>query len=122
MADGSKGERIAAWYLERQGFRVVARNYRIRQGEIDLVAENDTYLLFVEVKTRKADAWLRGEDAVDTHKQTRLRAAAAHYLAQSDFDAVPGQASEKQPRFDVICIEALPEGRWGIRWYRDAFQ
>lgn len=110
---GADGEAIAAVYLERQGFCISARNYRVRRGEIDLIAEDDTYLLFVEVKTRRAGAWLRGEEAVDAHKQARLLAAAEEYLLSAP--------CEKQPRFDVISIELLPDGRAGIRWHKDAF-
>jgi putative endonuclease len=112
-ARGKLGEWLAATYLERKGFHVHTRNYRVRQGEIDLIAEDATYLLFVEVKARKAGAWLQGEEAVDAHKQARLLAAAEHYLSQSQ--------CEKQPRFDVICLELQGEKCTALRWHKNAF-
>ncbi|MDR3314026.1 MAG: YraN family protein [Oscillospiraceae bacterium] len=112
-SDGARGEALAATYLERKGFRILARNYRIRQGEIDLVAADAEYLLFVEVKTRKAGAWLRGEEAVDAHKQARLLAAAEHYLSR--------EPCEQQPRFDVICLELQDDRCTALRWHKNAF-
>ena len=111
---GDAGEAFAAACLEAEGFRVTARNFRTRQGEIDLVAQDGQYLVFVEVKARKPGSMVSPEEAVDVHKQRRLRYAAEYYLA--------GRPTSLQPRFDVMCVEHGPDG--GIRlsnWIENAF-
>jgi len=111
---GDAGEDFAAACLESRGYRVVARNFRTRLGEVDLIARNEQYLLFVEVKARKAGAMVTGEEAVDFRKQARLRAAAETYLV--------GHPNTLQPRFDVICVELGPGGRTTLKnWIEDAF-
>jgi len=112
---GGAGEDFAAACLEARGYSVVARNFRSRQGEVDLIAQNGRYLLFVEVKARAAGAMVSGEEAVDFHKQRKLLAAAEYYLI--------GHPTALQPRFDVLCVELSPGGR-GVRllnWIENAF-
>jgi len=111
---GDAGEDFAAAHLESHGFRVVARNFRTRMGEVDIIACDARYLLFVEVKARKAGSMVAAEEAVDFHKQRRLRAAAEYYLV--------GHPSELQPRFDVMCVELGPGGQYKLsNWIEDAF-
>lgn len=98
---GAWGEALAAEYLTSKGYRLVAMGYRCRYGEIDIIASNRKYLVFVEVKLRKNDNFAKAFEFVDTHKQDRLRTTAAFYL-----DAYP---TKLQPRFDVIEIYA-PNG------------
>lgn len=92
---------LAAQYLQKKRYRLLATGYRCRFGEIDLIMENRKYLLFVEVKLRKSDVFADAMEFVDSHKQQRLRATAAMYLEQNPTDL--------QPRFDVIEIYA-PQG------------
>ena len=95
----------------------MAANYRCRLGEIDLIAENRDYLVFVEVKLRKSAAFAEALEFVDRHKQERIRRTAELYLCEH-----PEQT--KQPRFDVIEVYA-PNGtetkRPEIRHLEDAF-
>lgn len=98
---GAWGESLAAGYLKKKGYKLLAANYRSRFGEIDLVAANKKYLAFVEVKLRKSDRFARASEFVDFHKQNRLRTTAQMYLAEFP--------TQLQPRFDVIEIYA-PEG------------
>ena len=98
---GLLGEQLAAAYLERRGMRLAERRYRCRFGEIDLIAEDGPYLLFVEVKLRRSDAHGRAGEFVDRRKQEKLRASAQLYLAEHPTDL--------QPRFDVVEIYA-PQG------------
>ena len=98
---GAWGEAVAAEYITKKRYRVVATGYRCRYGEIDLIAQNRQYLVFVEVKLRKSDRFAEAREFVDLHKQERLRATASMYL-----DQFP---TELQPRFDVIEVYA-PEG------------
>lgn len=115
---GRWGESIAAQYLRRKRYTVIAANYRCRFGEIDLIAENRGYLVFVEVKLRKNQAFAQAMEFVDRRKQERIRQTAAIFLSQHE-------ELTKQPRFDVIEIYA-PEGtateRPQIRHLEDAFQ
>lgn len=93
---GALGEDIAARYLQRLGYRIIERNFRIRGGEIDVIAANDAFVLFVEVKLRSAGAMVSGAEAVGRHKASRIVKAACRWLEQ--------QPACPQPRFDVIEI------------------
>lgn len=114
---GAWGERIAADYLRRKGYRIIDTGYRCRFGEIDIIARNRQYLVFVEVKLRKSDSFAHAMEFVDRPKQSRLITTASVYLAQNPTDL--------QPRFDVIEIYA-PDGmdtrRPQTNHLEDAFQ
>lgn len=97
---------MAADYLRKKHYKLVATNYRCRYGEIDLIVSNKKYLVFVEVKLRKSSAFAQALEFVDTHKQERLRTTAEMYLSLFP--------TELQPRFDVIEIYA-PDGTATIR-------
>lgn len=98
---GAWGEAVAAEYLRKKRFKLVATGYRSRFGEIDLIVQNRQYLVFAEVKLRRSDRFAEAREFVDLHKQERLRATASLYL-----DEFP---TELQPRFDVIEVYA-PDG------------
>ncbi len=113
---GRWGEAVAADYLRKKKYRILAANYRCRQGEIDLIAAQGDCLVFVEVKLRKNADFGAAREFVDARKQARLRTAAALYLSQHELD-VP-------TRFDVIEVYA-PQGtdteRPKINHLEDAF-
>lgn len=98
---GRWGEALAAEYLRRRGYRVVAAGYRSRFGEIDLIAEAGKYIAFIEVKLRKDDSFAPARAFVDARKQNRIRTTAELYLA--------ARPTALQPRFDVAEIYA-PQG------------
>ena len=114
---GQWGEALAAAYLETKRYTVVACNYACRFGEIDLIVSNKKYIVFVEVKLRKSDAFAAAADFVDRRKQERLRTTAELWLAQHE--------TALQPRFDVVEVYA-PQGMQTrhpvIRHLEDAFQ
>lgn len=114
---GAWGEAQAVEYLRKKGYTLVAANFRLRIGEIDLIARNRHFLIFVEVKTRKNANFAMAREYVDYRKQNRLRATAAVYLEY--------HPTKLQPRFDVIEIYA-PEGvntlNPVINHLEDAFQ
>ena len=91
---GSWGEAQAAEYLRKKGYAIRSMNFRCRLGELDIVAENRKFLVFVEVKLRKNADFGAAASYVTLRKQERLRAAAQFYLA--------GDETKKQPRFDVV--------------------
>ena len=114
---GAWGEALAAEYLRKKHYQVVAVGYRCRFGEIDLIVQNKKYLAFVEVKLRKSGSFARAMEYVDSRKQDRIRITASMYLSQNP--------TKLQPRFDVVEIYA-PEGtdtaRPEIYHMEDAFQ
>ena len=113
---GAWGEECAAAYLRRRGYRILARNYSCRFGEIDIIAADRRYLIFCEVKLRKSADFAAAREFVDARKQQRLRTTALLYLSQHE--------TPLQPRFDVIEIYA-PDGtqtrRPQITHMEDAF-
>ena len=110
-ADGAAAEALAARHLERQGLRVIARNYRCRGGEIDLICEDRGCLVFVEVRLRRDSRFGGAAASIGHGKQARLMIAARHYLAGR---------RERVCRFDAVLLSDLQEG--SIEWVRDAFQ
>ena len=98
---GAWGESVAAEFLVKKKYKIVALNYRCRFGEVDIVAANKRYLIFVEVKLRKSAKFADAMEFVDSHKQERLRLTASLYLDENP--------TKLQPRFDVIEIYA-PDG------------
>lgn len=99
---GRWGEARAADWLRRRGYAILAAGYRCRFGEIDLIAADDKYLCFIEVKLRKDASFAPGRAAVDRWKQQKLRTTAEFYLAEHPEGA-------RQPRFDVVEVYA-PQG------------
>lgn len=81
---GKEGERLAGEYLERRGYRVIHRNWRCRQGEIDLIALNPPETVFVEVKTRSSTAFGHPFEAITVAKLARLRRLAGAWCALSN--------------------------------------
>ena len=98
---GAWGETVAAQYLRKKKFKLLAAGYRTRFGEIDLIASDRKHLVFVEVKLRKSAEFAEACEFVDVRKQTRLRSTAQMYLSR--------YPTKLQPRFDVIEIYA-PQG------------
>ena len=110
---GRLGEDLAAGHYVRDGYRIVARNFRCGQGEIDIIAERGRTLVFCEVKTRSTDFFGDPTEAVNRTKQARLRRLAAVWLSQN-----PAPGAEL--RFDVVSIVADRQGTRVTR-LEDAF-
>ncbi len=98
---GRAGEDTACAYLEKNGYSVVARNYTVRGGEIDIVATDEKFVVFVEVKCRENDVFSKACEAVNTKKIAHLVTAAERFLFEKSEDA---DLCGKQPRFDVIEV------------------
>ena len=114
---GAWGEAIAAEYLRKKRYKIVASGYHSRFGEIDLIVTDIKYIVFVEVKLRKTPAFASAKEYVDQRKQNKIRVTASLYLESNP--------TALQPRFDVIEIYA-PEGcataKPKIIHMEDAFQ
>lgn len=108
---GELGERIAEEHLVHRGYTILARNFRTRYGEIDLIATDSDALVFCEVKTRVAGTQ-RGPDgpldAIGTRKRNRLRMMAGQWLAESSHESRP---RKRDLRFDALGVVITPAGR-----------
>ena len=100
---GALGERLAAKYLEKKGYRILERNFRCRMGEIDLIALRGSDLVFTEVKLRKDASYGEAREFVTVSKQRKLLMTAEYYLSARPW------AQDLQARFDVIEVYA-PQG------------
>ena len=109
---GKKGEQAAATFMKSKGYKILERNWRIYRHEIDIVAEDEEYIIFVEVKTRTTREWGNPEDFIGKGKIKRIVEAADLYLQDTDID--------KPARFDIIS--AVWNGRnFEIEHIDDAF-
>ncbi|HML19419.1 MAG TPA: YraN family protein [Candidatus Dependentiae bacterium] len=108
---GDKGEALVADYLKKEKFRIIARNYRQRNGEIDLIALRDDMIVFVEVKARTHSSFDLSE-VVSTTKQKRIVACARYFIVEHKMYNV-------SYRFDVALLENLQTGQ--IVYIKDAF-
>lgn len=111
---GRAGEEAAAAYLAGLGYRILERNLRFRSGELDLVAEEGGFLVFVEVKTRRGTGFGTAAEAVTAEKRRRLVKLASLYLARRGGAPPPC-------RFDVVTVEAQPGGEWRCQVIQGAF-
>ena len=111
---GKAGEDCACRELERRGYAILARRYRSRYGEIDIIARDGPTVVFVEVKARTSSRFGEPAEAVTLHKQTRVTAMAEDYLARHRLLNVPC-------RFDVVAIAFGSDGRPAVEVYRNAF-
>lgn len=111
---GQAGERLAVRFLEKQGFRILERNYRNRLGEIDIVAEDGGVLVFVEVRTLEASAGHSPEETILPKKQQHISRTAVTYVQHKRLEDRPA-------RFDVVSVR-LDGPRSTLRHFPDAFE
>lgn len=116
-ATGKSGEDRVVSFLRKQGWGVVKRNYQCRFGEIDIIAEKEKYVIFVEVKTRKENSMIPASDAVDIIKQQKIMLTAQDYMQKTD--------TKLQPRFDVaeVTVKEKTDGSKGysLKYIENAF-
>lgn len=110
---GRLGEACVASYLSERGFCIEQRNYRVLGGEIDIIARDAQYLLFVEVKARSTRSYGAPAQAVDARKQKRILQAAQRYLAEHPCGL--------QPRFDVAQVRLKGERAYLYDYLENAF-
>ena len=109
-ARGEDAENLAAVYLQQAGLELVARNYRCRFGEIDLIARDGNALVFVEVRMRSSDRFGGAAASITAAKRAKLLRAARHYLA--------GVARAPACRFDALLVDG---NDGAIEWLKNAF-
>ncbi len=108
---GGRYEKAACIYLQKKGYRLREANFRIRSGEIDLIMEDGSTIVFVEVKYRRGNGYGSGEEHVDRRKQKTIADVAAYYLLRHGL-------CECYCRFDVVSVN----GKGEIRHYENAFE
>ncbi len=108
---GAFGEDQAAFFLENDGYEILAKNYRHQKGEIDLIAFKKPFVCFIEVKMRSSNLWGDPESAIDEKKEKLLVATANAYLESHDID--------EMARFDVISIVG-DEKNYELKHIKDA--
>ena len=110
---GKWGEGVAADYLEQQGYSILERGWRSGHKDIDLIAFKQGILAFVEVKTRKNNAYIQPQQAVDRHKIKLLMTAANRYIGNNNIDA--------EIRFDIVAITGTDYSNYKIEHIEQAF-
>ena len=113
ITTGKEGEKIAAIYLEKNGYRIIEVNFRCPIGEIDIVAKEKDDLVFVEVKTRKSIALGYPEQAVGIRKQKKMSQLALWYMQKR-------KIADTNARFDVVAITLIPDNN-EVRLIQNAF-
>lgn len=110
---GDLGERLAAHHLQAKGYRIIARNWRRMEGEIDIIAEDGETLAFVEVKSRRGTAMGTASEAISSAKAMRLVQLAELYAEE--------HAPEAALRIDLVAIDFAPDGRLlSLKHYENA--
>ena len=112
---GANGESRAIAFLKGRRFKIVERNYRTKVGEIDIIAERDGLVTFVEVKTRRSKSYGSPEEAIDKKKRKRIIKAAKYYLVSHNL------YDEVDVRFDVLSL-TKKNGVFQIEYFEDAFR
>jgi putative endonuclease len=112
---GRLWESHAATYLERHGLAILARGYRCRLGELDLVCRDDRELVIVEVRARSRGALCSAIDSIDLHKRRRIVQATRHLLMRH------AEWQAAAIRFDVVAFDAIDTPEPQVRWVKNAF-
>ena len=112
---GRLWESRAAAHLERHGLEILARGYRCRLGELDLVCRDDRQLVIVEVRARSTSAVCSAAESIGPHKQRRIVQATRHLLMRhAEWQTAP-------IRFDVVTFDAIDAPEPRIEWIKNAF-
>ena len=113
---GAQFERKALRYLKSQGLTLVAKNFRCRHGEIDLIMRHEECLAFIEVRYRMRNRFSTAAGSIDSRKQDKIIRTAAAYLSGHPDNA------DDTVRFDVVAFDFTVHGRGRIQWMQDAFR
>ncbi len=118
MADhndfGKEAEDFAAQYLQKNGYKILVRNFRFQKAEIDIIAEKDNLIIITEVKARSTDVFMLPQEAVTKTKIRLLVSAANHYMEEFNKD--------QEVRFDIISVLPDEKRKLTIEHITDAFE
>lgn len=112
---GDYYETLACDYLRENGLKIIQKNFRCRQGEIDIIARDGKYLVFTEVKFRKGNRFGSAEAAVDYKKQNVISRVSDYYRKRF------GISDDTCQRFDVVALDLDDDEALHIRWHKNAF-
>jgi len=115
LASGKKGEEIAASYLRKQGYKILEKNYRTKLGEIDIIANDNGCISFVEVRSINNLSFILPEDTINKNKELQIMRVALAYIKRYKLE-------NKSCRFDVISIENVDGATPQIRLIKNAFE
>lgn len=111
---GKRAEELAAEFLLKNGYKILARNFRFQKAEIDIISEKDDVIIICEVKARSTDVFNLPQESVNKKKIRLLVSAADHYLKEFDIN--------KEVRFDIISVLPDEKGNLIIEHIGDAFE
>ena len=115
LKTGEKGEYLAGLFLERQGYRIIGKNYRTRYGEIDIIGMDKGCVSFIEVRTGDSKKFAMPEDSIDRRKQGKIARSALSYIKARHLE-------DQDCRFDVVCVEGVNSDSPEIRLIKNAFE
>ncbi|MFI8480070.1 YraN family protein [Pseudomonas sp. NPDC078700] len=115
QSSGNAAEAMARKHLEQHGLHLIAKNWRCRCGELDLVMLDTDTVVFVEVRYRHHNAWGGATESVDTRKRKKLTQAAMTFLQQES------RWNQHPCRFDVVAISAASKDKLQLNWIKNAF-
>ena len=110
---GVLGENYVAELIKEKGYKLVIRNYKLKMGEIDIIAKNDKNIIFVEVRTRKEGGMIHPLETITNAKKRNVMRTAPYFLMQYPFDL--------QPRFDVAAVETRQGKVVSCQYIENAF-
>lgn len=111
---GKKAEDLAVEYLQKNGYKILTRNFRFRKVEIDIIAEKDNLIIITEVKARSTDFFILPQEAVTKTKIRSIVSAADHYLKEFN--------NNTEVRFDIISVLPDEKGKLIVEHITDAFE
>lgn len=112
---GRKGEEEAVLYLRKNGYKIIKRNYRTKLGEIDIIADCEGCICFVEVRAKNNPGFGSPEETISGKKQSRISKAALAYIKKFRLE-------DRSCRFDVVSVEGVDADRPEIRLIKNAFE
>ncbi len=111
---GKKAEDLAVQFLQKNGYKIIVRNFRYQKAEIDIIAEKDNLIIIVEVKARSTDFFILPQEAVTKGKIRLIVTSANHFMEEYNKD--------QEVRFDIISVLPDEKGSLNIEHITDAFQ
>jgi len=111
---GKRGEDEACNYLKKQGYKIMERDFRCRFGQIDIIAEDESTLCFIEVKSRSSHSFGHPEEAITKAKRSRIKKISEYYMLLH-------KINNRDCRYDVVAIIELKNGKRKINLIKNAF-
>ncbi len=112
---GKRGEDIASSFLEKNNYKIIAKNYKTRLGEVDIIAKDREVFCFIEVRARRNSSFCMPEESIVSRKQTQISKAALSYIRMH-------QLEDRPARFDIIAVLIQEDGGIKINHIKNAFE